>query len=336
MTAKLTSGRIHDVRLDISITEDLWLGRYTHIEVWRSKLGEAGPYEEITAQTWATALVPNDAGAPSSSPGPLANISGKVLSVEVSGGGQFQFTFVGSDPFTFATAATQVTNTARPYFKAYVDVTGKFVLETLNGGGSTFLKVLGGDAAALLGLPLTPPESIAVGHDPRLPLAQGKTLYSFRDFYGSDAYFYKIRFIDEGLGVVGAFSDPINATPNAGVSSASLIAGFVQLTQLDGRPHVKQEVSVYSLLESGFQVEGFIVSSGQVKKLTDGDGYAEFLLIRGMPVDVSIAGMNLMRRITVPTDPTIDRFNLLDPTIGTDDTFVVQRPNIPYAEKTNI
>ncbi len=336
MSTQISVSQTYDVRLDISAPETLWLGRFSHIEVWRSKLGVQGPYEEISSPDWAPARIPRTSMEPGPSPGARANISGKKLIVLVSGGGQYDVEFVGTDPFTFATAATQVTNSCRPYFRAYVDTKGKFTLETLGIGGSASLQVLGGDAAPLLGLPIHPPDNFNNGKEPHIPLVLGRTLYGFRDYYGSSDYFYKIRFREILSGAVSDFSEPILASARSGISSENLVVGFVQLVRTDGRPHTNQGVSVFSSIETGYQVEGFTVSSGEQNVSTDKNGYAEFLLVRGMEINVGISGMNMMRRVMVPTDPTVTSFDLLSPEYGKDDAFSVKRVDVPAAVKVTL
>jgi hypothetical protein len=73
------------------------------------------------------------------------------------------------------------------------------------------------------------------------------------------------------------------------------------------------------------------VAGGGADLLTDSSGRVEFPLVRGLGVTVSVAGTSLVRDITVPVDITVDIFNLFDPTIGTDDNFRVQVPELDYA-----
>jgi hypothetical protein len=68
---------------------------------------------------------------------------------------------------------------------------------------------------------------------------------------------------------------------------------------------------------------------------TDENGYCSLLLLRGVPVSVGIAGTALVRDITPPSDPTVQSFNLFDPSVGTDDAFSVQVPEINIAERQN-
>lgn len=332
MTTILSTDQAHDVRLDITVWESVWAGLYDRIEVWRSVLGEAGPYEELTAAGYLPASVPD--AVQSSGSGANVNITGAKLKMRA-GATELEITITGPDPRTFAQVAAQVTNDGLGIVRAYVGAGGLFVLATGASGGAQRLEVLPSDAAALLGLPTTTPESIGYGREPRIPLVTGKESYSFRDYFGKKNYFYKVRFRNSQTGAVSAFSGPVDMLPADGISAKNIVTGFVRLVRADGHPDVKQEVIVYAP-SFGFQLEGKTVNGGKQVFLTDDNGHMEVRLVRGMEVDVSIGGMNLMRRITVPVDPAVESFDMLDPEYGKDDSFAVQRPNIPYAEKRNL
>lgn len=330
MTTQLSADQTHDVRLDILVDPESWVGLYDHIEVHRSVLGEAGPYAELTGATWAPALLPPVSTVPGGN-GPSTNIVGKKLELLV-GATPVEVTFTGVDPLTYAQAAAQIAATM--LLGAYV-AGGKLVLQSITVGAAARLEVVGGDAAALLALPLAAPESIAYGSDPRIPLIDGRKTYSFRDYYGKKTYFYKTRLVNRLSGARSDFSEPISAVPQGGLTADHLVTGYVVLVRGDGRPDVKQEVTVYSS-SLGQQVAGVTLTGGQRAVLTDDYGRAEFRLVRGAQIDVGISGMNLMRRITVPADPSIESFDLLSPEYGVDDAFVVKRLDIPTAEKRNL
>lgn len=48
-----------------------------------------------------------------------------------------------------------------------------------------------------------------------------------------------------------------------------------------------------------------------------------------------MAGLNLARRVRVPTDAALDRFDFFDPRFGADDAFTVKRVDVFAAEKRN-
>ena len=105
---------------------------------------------------------------------------------------------------------------------------------------------------------------------------------------------------------------------------------------LDGRPLAYREVSVYPA-DLGELVEDKLVAGGPKENSTDANGHVEFLLVRGAAITVAISGTSIVRDIVVPTDTTVTVFGLLDPSVGPqDDVFVVQRPDIIYAERRSL
>ena len=81
---------------------------------------------------------------------------------------------------------------------------------------------------------------------------------------------------------------------------------------------------------------GFMVAGGAQAALTNNEGYVEFRLVRGLAITVSIAGTSLFRDLTVPTDPTVESFNMMDPNLGKDDLFQVQTPALDYAARRSL
>jgi hypothetical protein len=241
-------------------------------------------------------------------------------------------TFSGVDPLPLATIAEQITFLGTSSVTAYVNSNGKLVFQTRPVGGSASLRIVGGDAAGVLGLPTAEPDSLAFGYDPRIVLVPGVSTYSFQDYYSDASYFYKVRFSHSLTGIKSDFSEPISATQVSGIDPTQIVLGFVRLARHDGRPSANQEVTVYSTFLSQ-SIQGYNVLGGPQRFSTDATGYVEFPLIRGLTVDVSITGTAYIRRVTAPADFSILRFNVLDPQYGKDDSFAVQRAEIPYAER---
>jgi hypothetical protein len=181
-----------------------------------------------------------------------------------------------------------------------------------------------------LGLPTTTPDSLAYGHDARIPLVHGQQLYTFIDLHGSSENFYKTRFRNSQTDSLSEFSAPFSVKVTVGVSPSKLIRGVVDLVDASGIPLANREVLVHNNYD-GEMVDGMNVAGSVKGRLTDAQGHVEFMLVRGMSVTVAIHGTSLVRDITVPTDPALACFNLLDPAIGTDDVFRVQVPELDYA-----
>lgn len=320
--------------LDIRVEDTDWVGTYDTLEVHRSVLGEGGPYVELSAGTWLQAILPSNAFGPSLLPGPSVNIVGLGLQLRVNEQFDVSLVFTGVNPLTTSAVATQITTGSSGHVSAFVDIKGKLIIESLPVGGLASLRVVGGDAAPLLGLPTTEPDSLAFGNDPRIPLIQGTNAYVFKDYYSDPSYFYKTRFSNRALGLKSAFSNAFSANRRMGVDPSQIAIGFVKLAGLDGRPAAKQEVTVFNTFLAK-AAGGFTVLGGPQLFLTDMNGYVEFPLIRGVSFDVGIGGTALTRHVTTPMDPTILKFDVLDPAYGVDDNFSVQRADIPYAIRTS-
>jgi len=294
------------------------------LEVWRSRGLPGGPYEPLTAAGAQPARLPAGAPPPPASPeaGPLVNANGDDLLL-LAGTSPFIVTIAGSDPLTYAQLAVQVTSQTHGAVRGYV-AGALFVLETSEVGGSANLEVTGGDLARRVGLELNQP---AFGLEPFLPLVEGQLDYTFIDHQGDPSFWYRWRLRNTALDEVGPFSPPFQPSRPRVADTA---IGFIDLTDMDGTPLEAREVRLYSRF-NGQLSNGRVVAGYSKNALTDKNGHVEFELIRGLPITAAVAGTTLVRDLTVPTDPTIARFNLLDPALGTKDVFKVQVPAVSYA-----
>lgn len=321
----------HVVRLDIRVEDSEWQGKYDRLEVYRSVLGDAGPYEELTAPRWLRARLPagstEDAGESS---GPLAPVGGKDLTLLIGGAHEVEVTFSGT--ITHATAALEIEAVGKPLVYAYVDKNSRLAMQTQAIGGVASIEVLGGEAAPLLGLAAG---DIGYGADPRPALIAGKKSYRVTDYYAQSTYYYKTAFSNSLTGARSEMSAAFSAKSYVGIDPDNIVRGYVRLVKRDGKPHTKQQVAIYSPV-LGQQVDGATVTGDQEIFLTDKNGYVEVNLIRGTTIDVGIGGTNLMRKVTVPSDSSIELFDLLSPEYGSDDAFTVKKLDVPYAERRNL
>ncbi len=326
------------VQLQILVKREDYEDLFTQIEVWRSRTTIRGPYEELTADRWRTARLPKLAGdRPSSAvTGRSVALVGLTLELRVREEEDIVITFTGADPLTFADAAAQITAQGRALVASYVDEGGLLVVETTEPGTGAVLRVVGGDAAPLLGLPIDEPDSLAFGRDARIPIKLGTEAYLFTDIRGSDAYFYKTRFRNPVTQGVSEFSQPFSLGQALGISAANIVCGTLDLVGTDGRPLANREVTVFNTYK-GDLVEGKFVAGFGENRLTDETGHVEFNLVRGAHMTVAVSGTDLIRNILVPTDSEVTVFQLLDPEVSTqDDGFVVQVPDIIYAERRSL
>lgn len=320
--------------LDFFIASTDWQGAFDRLEVWRSRLTAEGPYEALHADTWSSAVLPPGAVSPASGTGPSVFISGLTLELLVGETQPVVVTFTGTNPLTFAQAATQIAAQSGGLLSSYVF--GKtLVIATVQAGALAVLRVTGGGAAPLLGLASVEPGSLAFGQDARIILKVGQEQYGFVDPNGLSTYFYKIRFFNSTTRLTSAFSAPFQGLQAQGISQTNLVRSFVDLVDLEGNPLVNAEVLVGATL-GGVQIEGKSIVGGNVRLLTDSAGHAELLLPRGAAVVVSIPGTTLARDVVVPVDPAVQSINLLSPDVGTDDLFTVQVPKLDYAVRRTL
>ncbi len=311
--------------LSFRIEESEWLGRYDRLEVWRSRLTDGGPYEEVTGPVWAPAI--HLAGGADSAP-QLAPLVGKTLTLQWNEQPVLSVTFTGTDPLTPAQIASQIGAVGVGQIEATAALDGTISIETLQPGSIAVLRV-GGDAASVLGLSTVEPTCLAFGQDPRVPLVVGQAMYTFVDPHGSTAYFYRTRLRNSLTGETSEFSLPIPGTVTTVLPTTDLILGEVRLADPSGRAVANRRVLV-DVPTQYLTVSGTTIFGYSFEFLTDQTGYGSVALVRGLRAKISVGGTGMVRDITVPTDPTLTAFNLFDSSVGSSDVWTVQKPNIDY------
>jgi hypothetical protein len=317
-----------DLQLDLVVEEAEWLGLFDSLEVWRSRVGISGPYDNLTADAATEATLPDGAAAAPIVPedGPSVTLDGKTLSLRLDEDTDVDIVFSGTDPMTFAEAAAQISSEV---LAAYV-VGGILVIKSATTGGNAVIRVVGGDAAAILGLSTTEPDCLAFGRESRVALVSGTTAYAFTDHNGDPSYYYRMRYYNSETSSTGAFGTPFIGTSLSGLDAADTVLATVDL--VDGRGVVQANMPVLLHLKNkGTRVNGKTVLGGDLQVLTDENGHAEFSVVRGQQFTVAIAGTEIVRDFTAPTDTAIVTFDMLDPDYSSDDAFTVQKPDLRYA-----
>jgi hypothetical protein len=322
------------LKLDFFIPGAAWQGLWDRLEVWRSQTTADGPYVPLHADTWRPATLP--LGSPIVAPSPpqtgaFVTIVGKDLHFLIDEKTPVDITFTGTDPLTLAQVATQIAAQSNQLLSSYV-ISGQVVVQTTQIGEIATLRCAGGEAAALLGFDTT---SAAFGADSRIQLTVGKEQYSVLDANGAPQFFYKTRFYNSASSLFSDYSLPSQAVTIVGVSAANLVRCYVDLVGSMGAALGGQEILI-GLVFTGAIVEGKALVGGNTVLLTDVNGHAEMLIPRGQKITMAIGGTDLVRDITVPTDPNITSLNLLDPSVGTNDLFTVQKQLINYAVRRSI
>jgi hypothetical protein len=334
-SSPLVPGTTEVIVLSLFAKTSSWVGLFDRIEVWRSRDTSEGPYEELTAETWAPAQIPKDGGLSSSGTGPKVNIVDKTLQLLVGERSLISVVFTGVDPLNTSDAATQIQAASRGLLTAFVDATGRLVIQTVGPGASASLRIVGGEAAPLLRLPTQLPDSLSFGRDPRIRLLLQEEAYSFSDGQGLSRYFYKARYRNSFTDTVSEFTPAFSGDAAVGVAMGNLIRGTLDLVDSTGAPLRNREVRIKNEF-NGTLVQDATVAGTALSKFTDTNGHAEFLLVRGMSITVAIAGTSLVRDVVVPTDPALDSFSLLDPNIGSNDVFKVQVPHLDFAVRRTL
>jgi len=325
-----------ELQLDLNVRGPQWEGIFDSLEVWRSRDKDTGPYEALTSDTWARARIPRGSPEAPITPvsGPSANVNGLELLLRVNEETDITVTFATANPLTYGQAAGEITAQGQGLVRSYV-VGNILVVETLEVGNGALLRVVGGDAAPLLGLPTAEPLSFAFGREARSQLVVGKETYPFVDKHGDESYFYKTRFYNARTNTAGAFGLPFNSKSAASLSASSLVVATVDLVDSRGVALANRAVLLRPQFR-GVPVDGKTVVDGDIQRLTDSDGHVEFVLVRGQVFTVAIAGTDVVRDFTAPTDASVTSFNMLDPSLSSDDVFNVQKPDLRFAARRSI
>jgi hypothetical protein len=328
-----------DLLLELFVDSAAWVGFFDSLEVWRSRTTAQGPFDPLMGDGWQVAALPRGAPPPPAVPltGPLVTIVGTELELLVNEETALTVTFTGTDPLTYAQVVAQIISQGESLINAYVAVaqSSLIVLTTVQAGALASLRVTGGDAAAILGFSTTDPSNIAFGFDARIALKPGVAAYQYVDHSGSPDFFYKTRFFNSVSRTTSAFSPAFSGATVSSLQPANLVRGTVDLVDAGGVALTNRAVLLYPKF-SGARVEGKTLVDGGAEVLTDVNGHAEFVLVRGQPFTVAIAGTDIARDFTTPTDPTVDTFDMLDPAISANDVFNVQEPNLDYATRRSL
>jgi len=325
-----------ELQLNLVVVEAAWTALFDRLEIWRSRDGISGPYENLTDTAATVARLPNGAADAPVVPvtGPSVVLSGKELLLRVNEDTDLVVTFTGVDPLTFADAATQIAAQSTGLLTAYV-VGSVLVIETVLTGGNAVIRVQGGDGAALLGLLATEPDSLAFGREPRIPLVLGTVTYSFTDHNGTPEYYYRTRYYSSVSTNNGAFSDPFTGTSLAGLDTTYTVLATVDLVDSRGIVLANTPVLLHPK-NKGARINGKSVMGGDFEVLTDEDGHASFVLVRGQQYTVAIGGTDVVRDFTAPTDSAVETFDMLDSTYSADDAFTVQQPDLRFAVRRSL
>lgn len=303
-----------------------WQGKYNRVQVYRSRVSEAGPFTGLYGPSLLPAVLTSSGVRPTNS------VVDKALELLVD---NTTVSIVFQTGVTGYASVASAINAASRLVHADVDTEGRLTLSTTSRGKESVLAVLGGDAASLLCLPLVEPASVAFGEDPWPLLTEGNKYVYFEDVNGSTDYFYQFRYYNSTLGLL---SSPKQLHPDASpLDPSQLVTGFVRVLTGGGVPVKNREIIIRTLpstgLLGGALVGGF---AGEGRFKTDAKGEFSVPLVRGITIEVFVTGTPIARTLVTPTDPEVTSFNLLSPELGKDDLFNVQIPHLKAATRRSL
>jgi hypothetical protein len=236
--------------------------------------------------------------------------------------------FTSPDPISIQTVVDAI-NKAVPGLVTSDDGSGLLNLITVQKGTKASIEITNGTANTPLGFATN---ENASGQDEHIQLMRGVSTYSYEDRFGLAANYYRTRYISTLSGNFSDWSDWIPGISGSGVQSANLILGTIKLAGIDGAALVGAKVTVVNVYNPAV-MDGYFIAGRSKTVSTDGVGQAQVTLVRGSIIDVILEGTTVIRRITVPSVGV--SFDLLDPSLQTDDAFGIQVPDLPAAPRSS-
>jgi hypothetical protein len=296
---------------------------FDRIEVQRSVTGS--PYSDAVSITKAA---PEPATLLGTVVQPYMGLYGTQFKLRLNSGTEMTVPFTSSDPVSIQTVV-DLLNMTVPGLVASDDGAGKLNLVTGMKGTRASLEITNGSANAALGFVTGQSDS---GEDKNIQLMRGVSSYSYEDRFGAPTNYYRTRYLNSFSGNFSDWSDWILGVSGSGVQPANLIFGIIKLAGVDGAALVNAKVTVVNVYNPIIQ-DGYFIAGRSKTVITDGIGQAQVTLVRGSTIDVIVEGTTVVRRILVPSVGT--SFDLLDPTIQTDDAFGIQVPDLPAAPRSS-
>ena len=239
-------------------------------------------------------------------------------------------TFSGTDPLE--AADLQADLDAEELLESEVLGDGSVAIRTVTTGTGATLEVVGGDGAA--GVHLSTGVA-AIGSEADTVLVAGVHEYLLTDQQSSIDYWYRVQFLHHTSSVMSPRSVAFPVGQPQRTPWESTISGFIRIADMSGAPIPGREVVIHNSHtpnRTGASGE-WGVFRGYLKLVTDRNGYAEVRLLRGIKVEVSVTGSGFVRTIVVPDEG--DVFDLLDPSLVSDDEFGIQEPRVDFALRTS-
>jgi hypothetical protein len=313
------------IRIQVYVEDVLGTMRlFDHIEVQRSNQGPPSFLDAVSI-TSPSAVASTLTGTTQQ---PYVGLNGTSLKLMINQGTEVTIPFTDPDPVSIQSVIKAIT-AAVPGLVA-VDVENYLRLTTVKTGTSSAIQVTNGTANSVLGFIAGQADT---GEDEHIQLMRKVVVYSYSDQGGLPTSYYRTRFINKVSGNVSTWSDWVVGTSTFAVEESHIITGTVSLAGIDGTPLIGAKVTVVNVYSPVIQ-DGFFIAGRSRTVVTDASGRAQVTLVMGSVLDVVLEGTGVVRRIQVPNAGST--FDLLDPSLQTDDPFGIQTPDLPAAVRSTL
>jgi hypothetical protein len=313
------------VRMDIHVDNPVDTAVvYDLIQVWRSpdEDGDPTPFVQITAPAATQAVLNGNEEGP-------WNLNGLTLTVTVDGGPSIGIGFSGTNPLALSQVLEIINEEIPGFATENGENTNLLRLTSPTYGTRSSIAVTASMAATLLGLSV----SRANGKAASPLLAQTTEEYTFVDYDGDAAFWYRTRYYNSATGSASAFSPSRRGSVPDVLPASSLLLCHIYLADGAGLPIANRRVVLVptrqvQITNDSDQVYGILSSVDRIVMTTNDSGYAEQNLVRGQTFKVFIEGTPFQREVTIPA--TGSSLNLLTAASTADDPFtIVDSPPMP-------
>ena len=297
---------------------------FDHIEVQRSIQGPPSFLDAVSI-TAPSAVASTITGTTQQ---PYVGLYGTFLKLMINQGTEVTVPFTDPDPVSIQSVIKAITAAVPGLVSA--DVENYLQLTTVKKGTSSAIQITNGTANSVLGFTVGQSDT---GEDEHIQLMRKVAVYSYSDQGGTPTSYYRTRFVNKVSGNVSTWSDWVVGASTFAVSEDHIITGTVKMANIDGTPLVGAKVTVVNVYSPIVQ-DGFFIAGRSRTVVTDVSGQAQVTLVMGSVIDVVLEGTSIIRRIQVPNSGST--FDLLDPSLQTDDPFGIQTPDLPAAVRSTL
>lgn len=295
---------------------------FDRIEVHRSITVENGTYVELTDLEGPTAAIID--GSEDGS----FNLNGLTLDILLDGEATAESVlFEGTDPIDLATIIEQINEVVPTLASEVPSSTNRLRLTSVMEGTISSITITAGAAATVLGLSSTKVN----GKERRITIIDPTTMYQLFDKDGLNEYWYKTRFSNSESVLVSEFSIPHQGGVDSAVPVSQLVKGTIYLVNGLGLPIIGNRLIFIPMIRGVVASTSYNVIPGfysRAEVLTNGAGYAEANLIRGITYRMILEGTSLVREFVAPL--LGDTFDLMTVTGTTPDPYdIAQTPPRP-------